>query len=155
MNAIAAARKSNGFSPQMHNVGHCTFVAKEDIARARGIGATFEVSPYLWGPTPINDSIAAAVGQKLIARVWPVREMLEAGALVVPGSDWSVVPSVNPSIGIETLVTREKPAAARRRSEKARRSCSPKPWICSLSTRQPKKRARTRSAALRWGCSRM
>jgi predicted amidohydrolase YtcJ len=112
LNAIGAARKSNGFSPQMHNVGHCTFVAKEDIARARGIGATFEVSPYLWGPTPINDSIAAAVGQKLIARVWPVREMLDAGALVVPGSDWSVVPSVNPWIGIETLVTREKPGGS-------------------------------------------
>lgn len=112
LNAIEAARKANGFSAQMHNVGHCTFVAKEDIARARGMGATFEVSPYLWGPTPINDDIAAAVGDPVIKRVWPVREMLDAGALVVPGSDWSVVPSVNPWIGIETLVTREKPGGS-------------------------------------------
>ncbi len=110
--AIAAARKHNGFGPQMHNVGHCTFVAKEDIARARGIGATFEVSPYLWGPTPINDSITAAVGPQIIKRVWPVREMLDSGALVVPGSDWSVVPSVNPWPAIETLVTREKPGGS-------------------------------------------
>jgi predicted amidohydrolase YtcJ len=112
LSAIAAARKSNGFSAQMHNVGHCTFVAKDDIARARGIGATFEVSPYLWGPTPINDDITAAVGPETIKRVWPVREMLDGGALVVPGSDWSVVPSVNPWIGIETLVTREKPGGS-------------------------------------------
>lgn len=112
LNAIEAARKANGFSAQMHNVGHCTFVAKEDIARARGIGATFEVSPYLWGPTPINDDITAAVGREVIKRVWPVREMIEAGALVVPGSDWSVVPSVSPWIGLETLVTREKPGGS-------------------------------------------
>jgi predicted amidohydrolase YtcJ len=119
LDAIAAARKANGFSAQMHNVGHCTFVSKEDIARARGIEATFEVSPYLWGPTPINDSITAAVGPELIQRVWPVREMIDSGALVVPGSDWSVVPSVNPWIGIETLVTREMPGGSARSFGKA------------------------------------
>jgi len=119
LNAIAAARSANGFSGLMHNVGHCTFVAKDDIARARGIGATFEVSPYLWGPSPINDDIAAAVGPEIIKRVWPVREMIDAGALVVPGSDWSVVPSVNPWIGIETLVTREVPGGSERSFGKA------------------------------------
>lgn len=108
LNAIEAARKANGFTPNMHNVGHSTFVAPGDIKRARAIGATFEVSPYLWGPTPINDDITKAVGPETIERVWPVREMLEADALVVPGSDWSVVPSVNPWIGLEQLVTRER-----------------------------------------------
>jgi len=112
LDAIAAARRANGFTGQMHNVGHCTFVAPEDLLRARAIGATFEVSPYLWAPSPINDAITAAVGAERIRRVWPVREMLEAGALVVPGSDWSVVPSVDPWIGIETLVTREAPGGS-------------------------------------------
>ncbi len=114
LDAIEAARRQNGFSGLMHNVGHCTFVAPTDIARARAIGATFEVSPYLWGPSPINDDIAAAVGPEVIRRVWPVREMIEAGALVVPGSDWSVVPSVNPWIAIETLATREVPGGSER-----------------------------------------
>jgi predicted amidohydrolase YtcJ len=112
LDAIAAARRANGFSGQVHNVGHCTFVDPQDLGRARQLGAAFEVSPYLWGPSPINDSIAAAVGPERIARVWPVREMLAAGALVVPGSDWSVVPSVSPWIGIETLVTRERPGGS-------------------------------------------
>lgn len=112
LNAIQAARMANGFSGLMHNVGHCTFVSKEDLARARSIGATFEVSPYLWAPSPINDSITAAVGPDLIKRVWPVREMLDSGALVVPGSDWAVVPSVNPWIAIEALVTRELPGGS-------------------------------------------
>ena len=39
----------------------------------------------------------------------PIKDALDAGALVVPGSDWNVVPSVNPWIAIETLVTRRPP----------------------------------------------
>ncbi|MCY4259173.1 MAG: amidohydrolase, partial [Rhodobacteraceae bacterium] len=87
LNAFEAARTANGFSSQLHDVGHCTFVAKADLPRARAIGATFEVSPYLWSPSPINDDISKEVGEERIKRVWPVREMLEANALVVAGSD--------------------------------------------------------------------
>ena len=119
LNAIEAARTANGFSTRLHNVGHCTFVAKADLARARRIAATFEVSPYLWDPSPINDDITHAVGEPRISRVWPVREMLDAGALVVPGSDWAVVPSVNPWIAVETLVTRENPGGSARSFGKA------------------------------------
>ncbi|MFJ2769219.1 amidohydrolase [Streptomyces sp. NPDC087300] len=112
LDAVEAARTANGPGPCMHNVGHCTFVAKSDIARAARIGATFEVSPYLWQPTPICSDIAAAVGPAAIERVWPVREMLEGRTLVVPGSDWCVVPSVNPWSAIETLVTRQRPGGS-------------------------------------------
>jgi len=38
-----------------------------------------------------------------------VKAAIAGGGLVVPGSDWSAVPSVNPWIAIETLVTRQKP----------------------------------------------
>jgi predicted amidohydrolase YtcJ len=34
------------------------------------------------------------------------------GALVLPASDWSVVPSVNPWIAVETLATREQPGGS-------------------------------------------
>ena len=112
LQAIASARRANGDSGLRHNVGHCTFVAAEDMPLARAIGASFEMSPYLWSPSPINDSITAAVGAERIRRVWPVREVIEAGALAVPGSDWSVVPSVNPWIAIEALVTRERPGGS-------------------------------------------
>jgi len=108
LQAISAARKANGLYGPRHDVGHSTFVAESDLALARAVGATFEVSPYLWGPTPINADIAKAVGAERIRRVWPVRGMIDAGALVVPGSDWAVVPSVNPWPAMETLVTRER-----------------------------------------------
>lgn len=112
LQAVASARRTNGDSGLWHNVGHCTFVAAEDIPLGREINASFEMSPYLWSPSPINDSITAAVGEQRIKRVWPVREVIEAGALAIPGSDWSVVPSVNPWIAIEALVTRERPGGS-------------------------------------------
>jgi len=109
LDAIEAARKANGFSGQLHEVGHDSFVQMSDIQRARAIGATFEMSPYIWYPNPIIPDIAKAIGPERMKRWIPVKDAIDSGALVVPGSDWSVVPSVNPWIAIETLVTRQKP----------------------------------------------
>jgi predicted amidohydrolase YtcJ len=108
LDAIAHARSQNGYSGALHSVGHCTFVDQADLPRGPAIGATFELSPYLWSPSPINDDITKAVGSPRIDRVWPFRELLDHGALVVVGSDWAVVPSVNPWIAIESLVTRQR-----------------------------------------------
>ena len=52
-------------------------------------------------------------------RAWPARSLLDAGALVVAGSDWSVVPSVNPWVAMETLVTREVPGGSQASFAKA------------------------------------
>jgi predicted amidohydrolase YtcJ len=109
LDAIEAARKANGFSGQLHDVGHNSFVSMEDIKRARAIGATFEMSPYIWYPNPIIPDIRKAVGEERMKRWIPVQDAVASGALVVPGSDWPVVPLVNPWIAIETLVTRQVP----------------------------------------------
>jgi predicted amidohydrolase YtcJ len=109
LNAIDAARKANGFSGQLHSVAHDSFVQMDDIRRARGMAATFEFSPYIWFPNPIIPDIVKAVGEERMRRWIPVKDAIDAGALVVAGSDWSVVPSVNPWIAIETLVTRQRP----------------------------------------------
>ena len=119
LDAIAAARAANGMSGINHNVGHCTFVAEEDLLRAGQLGATLELSPYLWSPSPINDDITAAIGPERVERVWPFREAIDAGALVVPGSDWAVVPSVNPWPAVEALVTREEPGGSAKSFGKA------------------------------------
>ena len=109
LDAIEAARKANGFSGLLHEMAHNSFVQTSDLARARSLGATFEMSPYIWYPNPITPDIIKAVGPERMKRWIPVKEAIDAGALVVPGSDWSVVPSVNPWIAIETLVTRQQP----------------------------------------------
>lgn len=109
LDAIAAARSANGFSGLLHNVAHNSFVQMEDIQRARSIAATFEMSPYIWFPNPIIPDISAAVGEERMQRWIPVKDAIDAGALVVAGSDWPVVPSFNPWVAIETLVTRQVP----------------------------------------------
>lgn len=113
LDAIAQARAVNGPNGPHHDLGHLTFITREDIARAVRLGVTLEYSPYLWFPSAINDDIIKAIGPQRIERVWPVRDGIDAGALVVAGSDWEVVPSANPWIGIETLVTRTAPDGAR------------------------------------------
>jgi predicted amidohydrolase YtcJ len=109
LDAIEAARKANGMSGPHHDVGHNSFVNSDDIRRARGIAATFEMSPYIWYPNPIIPDIRKAVGEERMKRWIPVKDAIDSGALVVPGSDWPVVPLVNPWIAIETLVTRQAP----------------------------------------------
>ena len=112
LDAIAYARQRNGMGGPRHDVGHCTFVAPEDMARGAAIDAAFEMSPYLFSPSPVVNDLIAAVGRERADRSWPVRSLLDAGALVVLGSDWSVVPSVNPWVAVETLVTREVPGGS-------------------------------------------
>lgn len=111
-NAIAAARKANGYAGQHHEIGHNTFVDLAEVPRGRDLHFTWELSPYIWWPTPITSvDIAAAVGPERMKRLWPARDVIESGANVVIGSDWPVVPSVNPWIAFETLVTRQVPGA--------------------------------------------
>jgi len=109
LDAIEAARKANGFGGLLHEVGHDSFVQMSDIRRGRDLAATFEFSPYIWYPNPIIPDIMKATGDDRMKRWIPLKDAIDAGALVVPGSDWSVVPSVNPWLAIETLVTRQKP----------------------------------------------
>jgi predicted amidohydrolase YtcJ len=113
IDAVASAHRTNGYGGPMHAVGHSTFVAEADILRVREVQMAFEFSPYIWYPTPIASvDILKAVGQDRMRRWVPIREAVETGALTVAGSDWPVVPSVNPWLGMETMVTRRKPGGS-------------------------------------------
>ncbi len=107
LDAIEFARKENGMNGPRHQVGHATFITREDIPRAKALNATIEFSPYLWYPSPINDDITKAIGAKRIERVWPIKDAIDAGGIVVAGSDWPVVPSPDPWLAIETSITRQ------------------------------------------------
>lgn len=109
LDAVAAARSANGYTGLLHQVGHDSFVDPSDIVRAPKLAAVFEFSPYIWFDNPIIGDIRKAVGDQRMQRWIPVKDALDANALSVPGSDWSVVPSVNPWLGMETLVTRRPP----------------------------------------------
>jgi len=108
--AIAHARKVNGFIGKPHDIAHNTMIHQGDVGRFRELAFSWEFSPYIWYPTPITGvDVRNAIGPDRFQRIWPVKDALDAGALVVAGSDWPVVPSVNPWLALETLVTRKLP----------------------------------------------
>lgn len=114
IDSVAYTRRTNGFGGPMHAIGHSTFVDRSDIPRAGKLKAAWEFSPYIWYPTPIASvDILKAVGPDRMRRWVPIAEALKTDALVVAGSDWPVIPSVNPWLGIETLVTRARPGGSK------------------------------------------
>ena len=111
--AVAKARSINGYGGQSHDVGHASFVNLNDFPKALEARTAWEFSPYIWYPTPIaSEDIMTAVGPERMLRWIPIKDALDSGALVVAGSDWSVVPSVNPWLAMETMVTRQKPGGS-------------------------------------------
>jgi predicted amidohydrolase YtcJ len=113
VDSVAYAREVNGTGGLMHDVGHNSFVDPAEFPRAKDLYMTWEFSPYIWYPTPIaSQDITQAIGAERMERWIPIREAVESRALVVAGSDWSVVPSVNPWLAIETMVTRQKPGGS-------------------------------------------
>ncbi|WP_417318744.1 amidohydrolase [Emcibacter sp.] len=111
LNAIDRAHKISGRSDLRHELAHSEFIAAEDLSRYKALNVVADLSPYLWHPSPIVQSIFDAVGEEKSRRnLWHIRSLLEAGAPVLAGSDWpAAVPSLNPWIGIEAMVTRRDP----------------------------------------------
>ncbi len=110
LNAIQTTRELNGQSGLRHELAHAGYVAENDIRRFAELGAVVDLSPYLWHPSPIVDSIIAAVGQARGEKYWPINSYLKANAQVAAGSDWpAAVASMDPWIGIEAMITRRDP----------------------------------------------
>ncbi len=109
LDAIEATRKSNGNSGLRFELAHAGFIAPEDIPRFKELNAVADLSPYLWHPSPIIDSVVNAVGPRG-REYWPNRDLLDQGAPMLIGSDWpAAVESMNPWLGLEALVTRADP----------------------------------------------
>jgi predicted amidohydrolase YtcJ len=109
LNAIEKARNANGDSGLRHEIAHAGYIHPDDLPRFATLGATVDLSPYLWYPRPIIDSIIGALGERA-HYYWPIRDLLESGANLAIGSDWpSVAASMDPWPALEAIVTRRDP----------------------------------------------
>ena len=106
--AVQAARDANGYRGRMHSVAHVGWLGEGDADIARRAGAALEFSPDVWYTSPNNEVVRGVVGDERMNGWYPVREAIDAHTLVLAGSDWPVA-SVNPWLGMETLVTRKAP----------------------------------------------
>lgn len=109
LDAIEQARRVNGPSGLRHEIAHAGYIHPDDLPRFAELNVTADLSPYLWFPRPIIDSIVGAVGERA-QYYWPIRDLLESGANMAIGSDWpSVAESMNPWPAVEAMVTRRNP----------------------------------------------
>ncbi|NNM00916.1 MAG: amidohydrolase family protein, partial [Gammaproteobacteria bacterium] len=109
LDAFEAAREANGDSGVIHEVSHAELIHPDDIPRFAALNVAAEMCPILWHPVP------GLTWERWLGpdrKPWPIKRLVEAGALVTYGSDWSVVPTPNPWPGIEAMVTRADPTEA-------------------------------------------
>jgi predicted amidohydrolase YtcJ len=109
LDAIEAARETNGKSGLRHELAHAELIDPTDIPRFSELNVVADFSPYIWFPSPIVDSLIGAIGER-VKQGWPARDLLDNKAPMLAGSDWpSAVPDMNPWTGMEALITRADP----------------------------------------------
>jgi predicted amidohydrolase YtcJ len=91
-------------------IAHAEYIDPADLPRFAELDVVADLSPYIWYPSVIQESIAAQVPEKIVEASWPVRDFIDTGALVAAGSDWPcAAPTPDPWTGLQTLVTRRNP----------------------------------------------
>ncbi|MGI9284605.1 MAG: amidohydrolase [Pseudomonadales bacterium] len=111
LDAIETTRNVNGDSGLRHELAHAGYIHPQDLPRFTKLNVVADLSPYIWYPSPIIDSVIGAVGPRG-RKYWPIQDLLRDQALVLAGSDWpSAVASMSPWIGMEAMVTRADPSA--------------------------------------------
>jgi len=111
LDAIEATRQANGESGLVHEVSHVSFIHPDDIARFELLDAAAEFSPVIWHPHPVLDYLSSFLDNGRVEHMWPIRSIVDTGALAIAGSDWPTVGAQepNPWLAIEAMVTRRHP----------------------------------------------
>jgi len=109
LDAIAAARQTNGASDGRHHLAHLQVVDRADIPRFRELGVAANMQPY-WAclDAQMVDLTLPFLPPDRAALQYPFRTMHRSGAVLAGGSDWSVS-TPNVMAEIETAVNRVSP----------------------------------------------
>ncbi len=109
LDAIERAHARSGRADLRHHLAHAGLIAPEDLPRFRELNVTADLSPYLWYPVSLLDSVRAAIGARA-EDYWPIRTLDEMGASLCAGSDWpAAIESMDPWVGLSAMVTRRDP----------------------------------------------
>jgi predicted amidohydrolase YtcJ len=111
LDAVAAARRVNGWSDTRPHLAHIQVVHPDDLPRFRTLGALANAQPY-WAV--LEDQMAELtlpiLGPVVSARQYPFRSLRRHGATLVMGSDWPVS-TPDPFLEMEVAVTRVSDAS--------------------------------------------
>jgi predicted amidohydrolase YtcJ len=110
LDAIEAARAANGARDARHHIAHLELIDPADLPRFRRLGVVANFQPY-WanGDRYLTELTEPRLGPERSRWLYPIRSVLDSGAAVALGSDWSVS-SMNPLDGIQVAVTHREPS---------------------------------------------
>ena len=103
LDAFRDARSLNGARDRRFRIEHAQHLTRAAIRRFAELGVTASMQPY----HAIDDGRWAEkrIGPERIKTTYAFRDLLDAGARVAFGSDWTVAP-IDPLLGIYAAVTR-------------------------------------------------
>jgi predicted amidohydrolase YtcJ len=109
LDAIEAARRSNGMSDTRPHLAHIQIVHPDDIPRFRQLGAVANAQP-LWAAheNQMDELTIPFLGEPRWTWQYPFASLVRAGATLAMGSDWSVS-SPDPLEEIHVAVNRVMP----------------------------------------------
>ena len=109
LDAFEFARKANGPRDARHTLAHLALIDEPDLRRFRELGVIANMAPAWNRGDPWETVFAPKLfGPQRSARLYRTRSLLDAGAVLVWGSDWPVT-GVDALDGIETATTRRYP----------------------------------------------
>jgi hypothetical protein len=103
LDAFAGVAQANGARDRRPRIEHAQHLRRADIARFAELGVIPSMQPY----HAVDDGRWAQkrIGPERIKTTYAFRSLLDAGALLAFGSDWTVAP-MDPLLGIHAAVTR-------------------------------------------------
>ena len=106
LDAIEAARRTNGPSDTRPHIAHIQVIQPSDVPRFASLHVVANAQPY-WAchEAQMDDLTIPFLGPERTTWQYPYRSLLEAGARLAMGSDWSVS-TPNPLLEIEVAVNR-------------------------------------------------
>ncbi|WP_441249415.1 amidohydrolase [Kitasatospora sp. McL0602] len=111
LDAVEAARRTNGHRATRHHLAHLQVVDPSDLPRFAQLGAIANIQPLWAAHEPQMDELTIPfLGPERAAWQYPFGSLLRAGATLAAGSDWPVS-SPDPIAGIHVAVNRLEPDA--------------------------------------------
>ncbi len=107
LNALEAAQKANGSRDSRHQIAHLEMIDAADLPRFRQLNVIANFEPYwAWADPYILKGTVPVLGKERSSRLYQIQSMLNTGAVVSAGSDWTVS-TLNPLDAIQVAVTRK------------------------------------------------
>jgi predicted amidohydrolase YtcJ len=109
LDAVEVAREANGPRDARHHIAHIQVIHPDDVRRFAHLGVVANAQT-LWAchEPQMDDLTIPFLGPERAAWQYPFRALVDVGATLACGSDWSVS-SPDPFLQIQTAVTRVGP----------------------------------------------